>query len=436
MDYTESELVGGIDKSLQAGEEAIARALFSTRVGEAVAVLGDDPQMEGRHLFASQEWAKLTGYTIKELGEISFFDLLSEEYRASSIERHRQKISGDALPELQEMEIVRKDGARLQIELTSTGAIYQGKPVNIAFIRDITERKKLEESLVQYRNQLESMVQERTLELSSLNERLQQEIDKRRKAEQKLSELYKQELGIRQELERKMAERVQFTHALVHELKTPLTAIIASSEALSREVMDNPGPKLAGNIYRSACRLEKRVDELLDLAKSEVGNLKIECSWVEPLALIYSISDDIAPEVVNKGQELVADLPKYLPLIWADRNRLQQIILNLISNALKFNRRFGTIWLRAREEGDFVVFEVKDEGKGVAPEDQEAIFQPYFSLDNREGMGGLGLGLYLCKTLVHLHHGEIWVDSEIGKGASFFFSIPVAPAMTAGNADA
>jgi len=92
--------------------------------------------------------------------------------------------------------------------------------------------------------------------------------------------------------------------------------------------------------------------------------------------------------------------------------------------------------VKGERGGRLCSFEVKDEGKGVAPEDQEAIFQPYFSLDNREGMGGLGLGLYLCKTLVHLHHGEIWVNSEIGKGASFFFSIPVAPAMTAGNADA
>jgi signal transduction histidine kinase len=231
-----------------------------------------------------------------------------------------------------------------------------------------------------------------------------------------------------------MRRRIEFTRALVHELKTPLTAVIASSEALANELKDGPGPRLASNIYRGACNLDRRIDELLDLARSEVGALGLKCKAVDPLRLIYEVAEDMSPEAAKKGQSLVLEVPTSLPSVWADEERLRQVLLNLISNALKFNRKKGRVRLKAKEKDTSVIFEVQDEGEGIAEEDQQWLFQPYHRLESdREHLHGLGLGLALCKTLVELHHGQIWVTSQKGSGSTFGFLLPLRVAERQGS---
>jgi signal transduction histidine kinase len=122
-------------------------------------------------------------------------------------------------------------------------------------------------------------------------------------------------------------------------------------------------------------------------------------------------------------------LPSSNPVVSADRDRLRQIIQNLLNNALKFTPAGGEIIFRAREEGDNLVVEVQDTGPGISKEDQKRLFDPYYRrVEDRERLSGLGLGLALAKTLVELHGGQIWVKSKKGQGSTFGFSLPLETA--------
>ncbi|MCJ7744315.1 MAG: PAS domain-containing sensor histidine kinase [Dehalococcoidales bacterium] len=249
------------------------------------------------------------------------------------------------------------------------------------------------------------------------------------RAEAKLQEAYEKERKLRQEIEAEAERKILFTRALVHELKTPLTPVLASSELLVSELREEPYLSLAQNIHRGAANLNRRIDELLDLARVEIGMLEVNPKAVDANQLLPAIADDMKAMVTSNGQSLVVTIPPYLSPVWADEERLRQIVLNLLINASKFTPEGGTITLRAKEENSNLVVEVEDTGPGIPKEEQKQLFQPYHrQIPDREHLSGLGLGLALCKYLVELHGGKIWVQSEIGKGSTFGFSIPLATA--------
>ena len=132
------------------------------------------------------------------------------------------------------------------------------------------------------------------------------------------------------------------------------------------------------------------------------------------------------PLVSNQRQTLLLDLPASLPLIRADKDRLHQILFNLIDNALKYNADGGKITLRANIKNDYLVISVQDTGMGISKEDQSYIFDPYVRLETaKKTAEGLGLGLAICKMLVTLHKGQIWIESEPHKGSTFTFILPL-----------
>ncbi len=248
-------------------------------------------------------------------------------------------------------------------------------------------------------------------------------------SESELRGLYNEERTLRQTLEAEIKKRVEFTRALVHELKTPVTPVMASSELLLQKLKDEPLYGLAQNINQGANNLNRRIDELLDLAKGEVGMLRLNLEPMEPRQLLQRIVDEEMPVAMRSEQTLTSELPGSLPVVVADEERFRQVVLNLLNNAVKFTPPGGKITLKARVEHDNLVVEVQDTGKGIGPDEQKVLFEPYRSLESEhERLGGLGLGLSLSKTLVELHGGRIWVMSEKGKGSTFGFSIPLAAA--------
>lgn len=223
--------------------------------------------------------------------------------------------------------------------------------------------------------------------------------------------------------------RVEFLRALVHELKTPITAILASGELLTLELPEGPLLEAASNLYRGAENLNRRIDELLDLARGELGILKLQRLSMDPLQLIRWINDDMLPVLSNRKQSLVLEVPSSLPMVWADEDRLRQVLFNLLSNASKYMSEGGRITLKAREEGEYLTIQVQDNGPGIDEDEQERLFDPYYRLvDDRERLSGLGLGLALSKTLVELHGGQMWLDSQKGEGSTFSFSVPLKAA--------
>ncbi len=241
-----------------------------------------------------------------------------------------------------------------------------------------------------------------------------------------LQDLRDKEEKLRQELETEMGRRVEFTRALVHELKTPLTPLLTSSEMLTTELKREPFLSLAKNIHKGALRLNNRIDELLDLTKGEIGMLRLDFTQIDLLYLLRDMADEMGPTASQRGQTLELDLPASLPPVKADEDRLRQVVFNLLNNACKFTPEKGKITIRAKQIDAFLAVDVQDTGPGIAEEEQQSLFQPYFrSKNDRRRLSGLGLGLALCKTLIELHRGKIWIQSRPGEGAIFTFTLPL-----------
>ncbi len=394
--YSVNDMVANLQRSqssLIESEERYRTLLqLGTAAGEAVIMLQDTKEREGTQAYFNDSWCSITGYPREELSRLSFFDLLHPEYRDSARQIYRQKMLGQIIPGLYEFTLVRKDGKEVSIEVASAVTIYRGERIAVLYIRDITDRKK---------------------------------------AQAELERLYQHEQVLRADLQEEIAKRGEFTRALVHELRTPLTPIVASSDLLAEELKNGPLYRLAKNIYEGAMNLNRRVEELLDLARGEIGLLYLNLLPIDPLRIIREVCSLVGPLVASGQQTLLMELPSSLPTILADEERLRQILLNLINNAVKFTPAGGKIILRAREEGEGIVVEVSDSGRGIDEEQLETLFQPYARLErDRERLGGLGLGLSLVKTLVKLHKGKIWVKSQVRVGSTFAFFLPKDPAKS------
>jgi PAS domain S-box-containing protein len=247
----------------------------------------------------------------------------------------------------------------------------------------------------------------------------------RKRFESELQRLYQNEVELRHKLEKEMRKRVNFTNILVHELKNPLTPVVTCSEMLVRYLQEGIQLRLAKNIYSGATELDQRVDELLELARIEVGTLKLKPQVVDVLNLIQKTLNLMTPQALSKKQKISSHLPKSLPMIKADASRIKQVLMNLIGNALKYTPTKSEIIISAGKRENNIIVEVSDNGPGISEEAIKHIFEPYFQTENRENLGGLGLGLPIAWSIIELHGGHIWVKSKVGEGSTFSFSLPI-----------
>lgn len=223
---------------------------------------------------------------------------------------------------------------------------------------------------------------------------------------------------------------VQSAAVLSHELRNPLTSVLASAdmlrEMLSLDPQSTPG-KLLANILVGAEVLRARMDDLVDIAGFQSGQLSMHVVPVKVGALLRELFQRLEPVVARAGLRFHSVIRKNLPVIQADPRRLEQVVTNLVQNAIKYGSDGGRINIRARLIEKSVMVEVQDYGHGISPSDQSKLFQLYFRAEqDRKSITGLGIGLALCRQLIEAHGGKIWVESEIGKGSSFKFSLPVA----------
>jgi PAS domain S-box-containing protein len=284
---------------------------------------------------------------------------------------------------------------------------------------DITERVEAEKKLEAYHEHLKELVDERTSQLTK-------EVEHGRLMEEKLRELYEKESQLRKEMEEQIKQRIYFTRAVVHELKTPLTPLIGANELLKTNLKEEPWAKLAQQSYKGAMELNKRIDELFDLTRNEIGVLQLNCKWANPIEMVRQLVDMVGMQCQSSGHVLYLDMPESLPQIYCDPQRLKQVLGNLIENACNHTAPGTSITLRMRLENDGVLFKVEDSGQGIAEEKLKDIFTSYSKVERRdENYGGLGLGLSICKTFVALHGGEIQVKSKENEGSCFWFAIPI-----------
>jgi len=255
---------------------------------------------------------------------------------------------------------------------------------------------------------------------------ISRDVTQRRKAADELKALYAKEKSTSQALALEISKRADFFRALVHELKPPLPPILVSSETLKDLAPDVTYQNLAGNVYHSAMRLNNRIDELLDISRGEMGLLKLNRDPVDMGLLLKDVVRYISPLISQNGQYLITQIQDNLPHVFGDEIRIRQILQNLLDNAIKFTPDDSQIYLEAIADEENLLIKVRDTGRGIDESDRERIFQPYNRIESdRQHFSGLGLGLALCKQLVDLHGGRIWIESGKNQGTTFFFTLPV-----------
>ena len=216
---------------------------------------------------------------------------------------------------------------------------------------------------------------------------------------------------------------------VAHDLRNPLGTVLMLTSLLKRrgsEPTDPPG-KTAEAIERATSRMNRLIQDLLDVTRMDSGHLTVEPACVSPLQIVSDCVDSEKGLVASASLEIELELAPNLPCVRADRNRLVQILENLIGNAVKFTKPGGRITVGAIPDGGDVLFWIKDTGIGVAAEHLPHLFDRFWQVSPAEGRRGLGLGLAIVRGLVEAHGGRIWVESTLGEGTTVFFRLPAAP---------
>jgi Na+/proline symporter/signal transduction histidine kinase len=231
----------------------------------------------------------------------------------------------------------------------------------------------------------------------------------------------------------------EFVSTVSHELRTPLTSIRSFSEIIS----DSPDmpveqrEKFAGIIVKESERLTRLIDDVLDIARMESGKLEWNRRVLDPKEVIdEAIGATAGLFRQGSGVLLQANIPENLPAVDVDADRLTQVVVNLISNAVKFcDADNGEVWIVATAEEEGLIVSVQDNGRGIDSRDHQKVFERFQQVGNEVSgkPSGSGLGLPICAEIIRQFGGEIWVDSELNKGATFSFRIPAASDLDANN---
>jgi two-component system cell cycle sensor histidine kinase PleC len=249
-----------------------------------------------------------------------------------------------------------------------------------------------------------------------------------------LEEARDEALRKRFEAETANASKTAFLANMSHELRTPLNAILGFSEIIAKECFGEVGSprykEYAGDIHSSGAHLLSLINDLLDVAKIEAGRMDIEPCALDVRRTFDTALKIIAVKARERRQELVIDVDPNAPVLFADERALKQILINLVSNAVKFTPEGGRITVtgsRARDGGFQIM--VEDNGPGIPRDKIDKIFKPFSQVDNRYDRQGGGTGL--VRGLTELHGGRAWLESEYGKGARAYVVFPAAPAGAA-----
>jgi two-component system phosphate regulon sensor histidine kinase PhoR len=228
--------------------------------------------------------------------------------------------------------------------------------------------------------------------------------------------------------------RTEFIENLSHELRTPLSTVSLLTETLAREADQAPTrlpPRMRERISKievEAGHLVQMVNELLDLTRIESGGQLQLVHLVDLGALARASTERLTLFAERQGVALRTDVAADLPRVRGDASRLEQVLVNLLHNAVKFSPDGGDVTIRVRVDGDDVVTSVEDHGIGIQKSAQPRIFERFYKVDRaRVRGGGTGLGLSIARHVVEAHGGRIWVVSEEGVGSTFSFAIPIAP---------
>jgi len=220
---------------------------------------------------------------------------------------------------------------------------------------------------------------------------------------------------------------------VVHEIRTPLTAILSYADLLQRaDITDGMRSKFVGIIQKETHRVNTLATQFLDLARLESGRIHMAHHCLNINEIITAATNTIRPTIANNRQNLHIACPNDLPCTIGDEQRIHQVLLNLLSNATKYTNPGDTITVTAKVDDQQMLIAVSDTGPGI-PEDQlPNLFHKFARLPSKEHqVTGTGLGLAISRQIIEAHNGKIWIESEVGKGTTFYFTLPIITAESA-----
>ena len=234
-----------------------------------------------------------------------------------------------------------------------------------------------------------------------------------------------------EELKKATQAKSEFLAQMSHDLRTPLNVIIGFSELMRDEVpgkVNEEQRQCLDDILTSSKHLLDLINDVLDLSKIESGKMKLKLTNIALSDVIELLRSTVVPILAPRKQSLDVEIEEGLPQVHADKSKVREVLFNLLSNATKSTPDSGKLRVKAVRDGDWCQVSVIDNGIGIKKEDQERIFEPFYQLDNplTTERRGTGLGLTLVKQIIESHGGQIWVDSEYGRGSRFTFTLPLA----------
>ena len=326
-------------------------------------------------VFANNRFADIYRYPREELIGIESWRLVHPEDRPLTDKTRARRLKGEEAPPEYEARGLTKDGETIWIKRRNTSIEYKGRPAILGNAVDITEQKQAEE------------------QLRKINEELK-----------------------------------NFVHVVSHDLKTPIISIQGFSSRLLKNYQEKLGEK--GRVYlehikTSGRRMEVLVSDLLTLSK--IGRVVSNLKDISSHEIVRNLTSDLQDRVKEKGIELV--VAHNLPTISCDGERIYQVFQNLLVNAIKFmgDTESPQIEIGYADMGDFHQFSVRDNGIGIDPKYHRRIFDMFHRLKKIEDEEGTGLGLAIVDRIVTDHDGKVWVESEKGKGATFYYTLPKDP---------
>ncbi len=359
-----------MEEDLKQSEEKY-RELINTSID---AIISADPKM--RVTIWNHGAEKIFGYTEKEMMGQSVLKIVSETYGKGMVEGfgHLHKTGSSAVSEkITETIAIRKNGTQVPIELSISTRKAGDTYIATAIIRDITARKEAEEKL--------------------------------RKIDQM---------------------KTEFLSNVSHELRTPLQSI----SGFTKLIMTGKVPDSATQqeflqiIDTEISHLGNLINSLLDMSRLESGRFQIYKKNVSMRDIIIDCMKTLHGLAREKNITLSENLPKQLPEMEADNERVRQVILNLVGNAIKFSDHGGSVNIKVTEQNSELLFQVIDNGTGIKKEAMPHLFERFYRAEGETVKGGTGLGLYISKQIIDAHRGQIWAESKYGEGSTFSFTLP------------
>lgn len=362
---------------------------------------------KGNITYYNKAFAHILGYKSEELNQ-EILSIIVNKAISDYPDLHLQPLLEQENKTF-ELQTITKAKIPVHLSLSISSIILNSEKHLVILVKDITENKNVQKTIEQERNKLEILVKERTQELNNSLEHLQHSNYQLHKANN---------------------HKNIFLSSMSHELRTPLNSILGFADLLDHQYFGNLNQQQLEYIHlirNSGQHLLELINDLLDITKIDAGNIELTAEKFYPIDVITEVITTLRTQYGEKSVDCQVFVTEHTSMV-GDKKRFRQIITNLLSNAFKFTPENGKIVIGENQTAntDTIVFTVKDTGVGIKKGDYDKIFAQFYQTDllRDQNLGGSGMGLAITKKIIEAQGGSISVESELGKGTSFTFSIP------------